>query len=208
MAQKIDFWNLLIQTQKYISQHYAAALIDSDKTTQLRSYIEKYLRDNDFIVDGYNLDALVNRIYSEMAEYSVLTPYMESSEYEELNINGWDDIALTRLDGSIVKASEHFHSPEHAVDILKRLLHHSGMIIDNATPTAQGHLPGNTRVTALKHPIVDEERGNAASVRFLHPQRINLEHLADTGFATKEMVFFLCTCIRYGVPFSISAMNP
>ena len=33
------------------------------------------------------------------------------------------------------------------------------MIIDNATPMSQGHLPGNTRITALKEPIVDEDRG-------------------------------------------------
>ncbi len=61
-----------------------------------------------------------------------------------------------------------------------------------------------SNLDALKHPIVDEERGIAASVRFLHPQRINLDHLADTGFATKEMVYFLCTCIRYGVPFVVA----
>lgn len=90
--------------------------------------------------------------YCEMAEYSVLTPFLGSPDLEEINVNGWDDIALTYLDGSIVKLKDHFHSPQHAVDIIKRLLHHSGMIIDNATPTAQGHLPGNTRITALKDP--------------------------------------------------------
>lgn len=47
-------------------------------------------------------------------------------------------------------AQEHFYSPSHAVDIVKRLLHHSGMIIDNSTPMSQGHLPNNTRITALK----------------------------------------------------------
>ena len=110
----------------------------------------------------------------------------------------------TKSVGSIVKLKDHFHSPQHAVDIIKRLLHHSGMIIDNATPTAQGHLPGNTRITALKDPIVDEDRGVSVSIRLLHPSRVTRENLVETGFATQEMVDFLCMCIRYGVPFVVA----
>ena len=204
MPKQIDFWTLLRLTQEYISQHYAAALIDKEKNSQLKAYIDKYLRDNEYIVDGHTNKELISKIYCEMAEYSVITPYLSSPDLEEININGWDDIALTKLDGSIVKLSEHFNSPQHAVDIIKRLLHHSGMIIDNATPMSQGHLPGNTRITALKEPIVDEDRGVSVSIRLLHPQRVNLSNLADTGFATVEMLAFLCTCIRYGVPFVIA----
>ena len=147
---------------------------------------------------------LIDLLYREMAEYSILTPYLGSASLEEININGWDDIALTKLDGSIVKLKEHFHSPQHAVDIIKRLLHHSGMIIDNATPMSQGHLPGNTRITVLKEPIVDEERGVSVSIRLLHPQRVNLNNLVETDFATPEMLAFLCVCIRYGVPFVVA----
>ena len=204
MAKNIDFWTLLKMTQEYISSHYAAVLTDKAKLSQLKAYIDKYLRDNDFQVDDMPNQELINRLYCEMAQYSILTPFLGSPNLEEINVNGWDDIALTLLDGTIVKLKEHFHSPQHAVDIIKRLLHHSGMIIDNATPMSQGHLPGNTRITALKEPIVDEDRGIAVSIRLLHPQRVTLQNLVETEFATREMVDFLCMCIRYGVPFVIA----
>ena len=204
MARTIDFWTLLKMTQEYISSHYATVLTDETKLPQLKAYIDKYLRDSDFVVEGMTEKEIIDRLYREMAQYSILTPYLGSPELEEININGWDDIALTLLDGTIVKLKEHFHSPQHAVDIIKRLLHHSGMIIDNATPMSQGHLPGNTRITALKEPIVDEERGVAVSIRLLHPQRVTLQNLVETGFATREMVDFLCMCIRYGVPFVVA----
>ena len=199
MPQLIEFWPLLRLVQEYISQTYAAALTDKDKLSQLKSYIEKYLRDKEYEVDGVTMQDLIDKLFCEMAEYSVLTPYLGSSELEEININSWNDIALTYLDGSIVKTKEHFHSPQHSVDIVKRLLHHSGMIIDNATPMSQGHLPNNTRITALKEPIVDEELGIAVSIRLLHPQRINRNELIRTDFATEEMLDFLAMCIRYGV---------
>lgn len=204
MAREIDFWTLLKLTQEYISQNYAAALTDKSKLGQLKAYIDKYLRDNDYKVENLTTKELIDKLYREMAEYSILTPYLGSPDLEEININSWDDIALTMLDGSIVKLDDHFQSPQHAVDIIKRLLHHSGMIIDNATPMSQGHLPGNTRITALKDPLVDEECGVSVSIRILHPRRVTLDRLVTTGFATEEMVNFLCMCIRYGVPFVVA----
>lgn len=124
--------SLLHKSQEYISENYAAALSDRSKVVQLRSYIEKYLHDSGFEVEGMTFRELSDKLYSEMAEYSVLTKYLGRDEIEEININGWDDIAVTYTDGHIEKAKEHFYNPQHAVDVVKRLLHHSGMIIDNA----------------------------------------------------------------------------
>jgi pilus assembly protein CpaF len=154
MGKAIEFVQLLHLAQVYISQNYAAALTEKSKFPQIKTYLEKYLRDNGFTVDGMTTNEVTNKLYSEMAEYSILTKYLGKDEIEEININGWDDVAITYTDGHVEKAEEHFYSPQHAIDIVKRLLHHSGMIIDNATPMSQGHLPGNTRITALKEPLV------------------------------------------------------
>lgn len=204
MSNEIDFVSLLHKTQGYISQNYAAALADSSKYGQLRSYIEKYLHDTGYTVKDYSFSDLADRLYCEMAEYSVITQYLGRDEIEEININGWDDIAITYTDGHIEKAKEHFYSPQHAVDIVKRLLHHSGMIIDNATPMSQGHLPGNTRITALKEPLVDDDRGISVSIRLLHPSRVNMIQLVKGGNATQTMIDFLCMCLRYGVSFVVA----
>ncbi|HAN20486.1 MAG: hypothetical protein A2Y15_04365 [Clostridiales bacterium GWF2_36_10] len=120
MSQPIDFWTLLTLTQEHISENYAAELTDKDKLSQLKSYIEKYLRDMNYTVEGSTQNELVDKIFCEMAQYSILTKYLGSPNLEEININSWNDIALTYLDGSIIKIKEHFNSPQHAVDIIKR----------------------------------------------------------------------------------------
>lgn len=194
-----NLWDILSQTQKHISKYYATALTDESKREELKNYIEKFILDEGYLVDGFTDEQLIDRLYSEMVEYSVLTPFLGSPDLDEININSWDDITLTYSDGHMEKLSEHFHTPQHAVDIVKRLLHHSGMIIDNATPIAQGHLPNNTRITALKSPIVDEECGIAVSIRLLHPQRVDRNCLIKSEMATEEMISFLEMCIRYGV---------
>ena len=204
MANPIAFVPLLHQVQEYISQNYAAALTERSKFPQLKTYIEKYLRDKGYTVEGMTTGALTDKLYGEMAEYSILTKYLGKDEIEEINVNGWDDIAITYTDGHIEKAAEHFYSPGHAIDIVKRLLHHSGMIIDNATPMSQGHLPGNTRITALKEPLVDDDRGISVSIRLLHPSKVNRVQLINGGTATAKMVDFLCICLRYGVSFVVA----
>lgn len=199
MRQNIDFVPLLSMCQEQISSKYAAALTDPDKLPQLRSYIEKFLHDGEYDVDGMTQRQLEDRLYSEMAEFSVLTQYLGRKDIEEININAWNDIAITYTDGRMEKQKEHFYSPQHAVDIVKRLLHHSGMIIDNAAPMAQGHLPDNTRLMALKIPIVDENVGISASIRLLHPSTVTREEIISSGNATEKMIDFICMCMRYGV---------
>lgn len=196
---RIELYDLLGKTQEYIAKYYATALTDEQKHDQLKAYIEKYILDGGFLVHGFTEEELIDRLYAEMVEYSILTPFLVSSDIDEININAWDDITLTYSDGRMEKLEEHFRSPQHAVDIVKRLLHHSGMIIDNATPIAQGHLPGNTRITAIKSPVVDEEAGISVSIRLLHPQRVDRKHIIEGGMATEEMIAFLEMCIRYGV---------
>lgn len=199
MNRQIDFVTLLSMVQEHISSKYAATLTDTTKLSQLKSYIEKYLRDTAYSVEGMTDEKLCDKIYSEMAEYSILTPFLGRDNVEEININAWNDIAITYTNGKIEKVKEHFYSPTHATDIVKRLLHHSGMIIDNASPMSQGHLPNNTRITALKAPVVDDEIGVSVSIRLLHPSRVNRTQIIKSGNATEKMIDFLCTCMRYGV---------
>ena len=202
--REIELYPLLKLTQEYIAGNYASALIDSSKHAELKAYIAKYLYDTGYTVTGYSSTQLVERLFTEMAEYSILTKYLSDPNIEELNINGWDDVALTYLNGRIVKLKEHFFSPQHAIDIVKKLLQHSGMVIDNATPIAQGHLPHNIRITALKEPIVDADRGIAVSIRMLHPARVDRENLLRTESITDEMLSFLEMCLRYGVSFVVA----
>ena len=82
MAKQIEFWTLLRLTQEYISQHYASVLTDKNKLNQLKSYIDKYLRDNDYHVENLTTKELIDKLYCEMAEYSVLTPFLGSPDLD------------------------------------------------------------------------------------------------------------------------------
>lgn len=150
---KIDLASLAGMVQQYISRKYAAALIDRTKVAELKAYIAQYLYDTAFTVDGYTEKTLAERLYSEMAEYSVLTRYLDDPDVEEVNVNGWDDIAITHLDGRIEKTKEHFFSPQHAQDVVKKLLQHSGFGYDYRQCVTLG-----TGTSAEQHPYHGGEK--------------------------------------------------
>ena len=108
MNRQIDFVTLLSMVQEHISSKYAATLTDTTKLSQLKSYIEKYLRDTAYSVEGMTDEKLCDKIYSEMAEYSILTPFLGRDNVEEININAWNDVAITYTNGKIEKVKEIF----------------------------------------------------------------------------------------------------
>ena len=84
MSQIIGFFPLLNNVQKYISENYAASLSDKDKYGQLRTYIDKYLYDHDYMVEGMSFKQLSDKLYCEMAEYSILTKFLGREDIEEI----------------------------------------------------------------------------------------------------------------------------
>ena len=89
-----------------------------------------YLNDYSLGVEGMSHEELIDKLYTEMAEFSFLTPYLFANDVEEININSWKDVKITYADGRVVPTKERFQTPQHAVDVIRRLLHKSGMILD------------------------------------------------------------------------------
>ena len=197
-----DFPSVLEDVQEYISQNYASLLLEKNKEdakVQIKFQIQKYLADNRLSADGMSEEELVDRLYTEMAEYSFLTKYIFSKGIEEININAWNDIEVYYSGGRKEKLDEHFDSPQHAVNVVRRMLHASGMVLDNAAPAVLGTLTKNIRIAVLKSPVVDEDAGVSASIRIVNPMNFTKQDLIDYGTATAPMLDFLSLLIRYGV---------
>lgn len=197
-----DFPEVLEEVQAYISNKYSSLLLDSSKDDikqQIKFYIRKYLTDNGLSANGFSEEELTERLYVEMAEFSFLTKYIFGTGIEEININAWNDIEIYRSGGKKEKLKEKFQSPQHAINVVRRMLHVSGMVLDNANPAVLGHISKNIRIAALKTPLVDEDVGVSASIRIVNPQNFTKEDFVKAGTATEEMLDILAYALRYGV---------
>lgn len=205
-GERQDFNTVLRRVQEYISSTYSGLIAQGgqEAKAQLKRYIAKYVQDKRIAVVGMGANQLVDALYSEMAEYGFLTKYIFGEGIEEINVNSWRDIEVQYSDGRNEKLEERFESPEHALNVIRRMLHASGMVLDNASPIVTGHLTRNTRIAAMKSPIVDEDVGIAASIRIVNRYHLSREQFVGGGTATDEMLDWLTIFLRYGISICIA----
>ncbi len=195
------FSDILKEVQEHVSNKYSTLISNhpDKQKDQLKSYINKYLQDNGLSCSGFDFDELVEKLYSEMAEFSFLTEYLFSNDVEEINVNQWNDIKITYTNGQVIPTKEIFNSPDHAMDVIRRLLHHSGMILDYSQPVIVGHLSNKIRITVFGPPVIDKDKGIAVSIRIVNPQKLSKDEFIKYSTATEEMLDFLSLCLRYGI---------
>ena len=120
-----EFPKVLAEVQKYISEKYASLILEGnneDVKQQIKYYIQKYLTDNRLTADGMSETELIDKLYMEMAEFSFLTKYIFGTGIEEIDINAWNDIEIYKAGGKKIKLDEHFDSPQHAINVVRRIL--------------------------------------------------------------------------------------
>ena len=90
------------------------------------------------------------------------------------------------------------------MDVVRRLLHKSGMILDNSQPGVVGHLSNKIRITVLGNPLTDKDKGVAASIRIVNPKRLGRDDFVRYGTATAEMLDFLAAVLRFGLSICVT----
>lgn len=209
-VNELDFYSVLTIAQKQLSEKnsdlFREIADESEnmhkvRNDKIKNAIAQFVANNRFRVKGITSDyKLIDMIYDEMVNYSVLTPYIEdkNNEYEEININAWNDVEIRCSNGDVMKGP-HFCNIEHARNVVKRLVTVAGTQIDNAMPMAEGNLRNNVRLVVLESPIVDDDVGVAASIRLLKPQFSSREFFIEKGTVSPEEMNFLELAIRSGV---------
>ena len=203
--KQVEFPELLEKAQNYMSTNYSSLLSDTNHNKNkelLKSYLKQFLISKDIGIKGFTSDVLVTRLYEEMAEYSFLTPFLSGSntDWEEININRWDDTKITYCDERGVQRSpQQFLSPTHANDVIRRLLRESNIIFDKAKPCVRGHLNNKIRITVIGQGVIDDDAGIACSIRYINPKKLGKQDFIKSGTATEEMLDFLSTLYRFGI---------
>lgn len=207
----------LNKIQKNTSEKYAGLIENIDKNpedtkNQVISYIEKMIKDFEIKVPEYenNEEGLANRLYNEMAGFSVLDEFFDKEnivKIEEINILSWKDIIIYYNDGRREHSKKHFFSAQHCQDILKRLLSKNGMTMNKTKPIVVGYLQYNNfniRITVYGEGVIDEKLGAGASIRIINPRKLKKEDFLNNGLCNDEMLGLLSLAYSSGVSMCIT----
>lgn len=207
-TEGMTYESILEDVQKYCTANHADTLsgeADSENAKRLlKEFILQYLIKCSYHVEGISASELCDNLYEDMAGFSFLKKWIYKHGVEEVNINAYNDIEVITSGGRSMKIPERFQSPQHAIDVIRRLLSTCGMVIDDTMPSVIGYLDKNIRISVDKTPIVDADVGINASIRIVNQQSVSMEKLMESGSATEEMLNFLVCCIRYGVSVCIA----
>lgn len=201
---------ILEDVQRYFSENHASTIAEAgDGDTKrasnvLKELMVQYLVKRKYTIEGLSTGDLCEKLYEDMAGYSFLKKWIYQPGVEEVNINAYNDIEVIMNSGRSIKIPDKFSSPQHAIDVIRRMLNACGMVIDDTMPSVLGFLDKNIRISVDKTPIVDPDVGVNASIRIVNQQTVSEDILLESGSATAEMLHFLTACIRYGVSVCIA----
>ena len=211
--QELTYDQVLEDVQRYFAENHASTIAEAGEgnaeraTSLLKELMEHYIVKRKYALDGLSTKELCSKLYEDMAGYSFLKKWIYKPGVEEVNINAYNDIEVIESSGRSIKIPDKFSSPQHAIDVIRRMLNACGMVIDDTMPSIVGFLDKNIRISVDKTPIVDADVGVNASIRIVNKQTVSEEKLLNSGSATAEMLHFLTACIRYGVSVCIAGSS-
>ncbi len=194
-----EYLAILDYVRSTIAQKHAnemsAALDNEAAARTLKSLIMKYTTDYMSGVD-FDREALVERIYQDMAGLGLLTKYLFDPNIEEININGYNTIEIIRPDRTdYLYGKDAFASPEAALDIVKRMVRMGGKLLDAQSPQVDSFIGSGTRINATIPPLIPSDYGVVSSIRKQIRQRITKDMIVNAGTATDDMLDFLVMCL-------------
>ena len=207
-SKELTYAEILEDVKQYCTTEHSDKLTAENNPEEarklLREFILQYIKQCSYALPDMTSEELCDAIYDDMAGISFLKKWIYKPGIEEVNINAYNDIEVILSGGRSMKIPDKFSSPQHAVDVMRRLLSTCGMVIDDTMPSVIGYLDKNIRISVDKSPIVDPDIGINASIRIINQQTVSREKLLLSGAATEEILDFLTCCIRYGVSVCIA----
>ena len=177
--QELTYDQVLEDVQRYFAENHASTIAEAGEgnaeraTSLLKELMEHYIVKRKYALDGLSTKELCSKLYEDMAGYSFLKKWIYKPGVEEVNINAYNDIEVIESSGRSIKISDKFSSPQHAIDVIRRMLNACGMVIDDTMPSIVGFLDKNIRISVDKTPIVDADVGVNASIRIVNQQTVS-----------------------------------
>lgn len=204
----IPYAEALEYVKNVISSKHAnelADVVDQEASQQLvKALISRCIFAHSLCIQGMSShEELIEKLYNDMAGFAFLTKYIADDTVEEINGNAWDDIEIVTACG-YRKLQEHFVSPKHCIDIVRKMAKAGGMIIDGSQPIVDSYIEKGVRISAMIPPVIDSDCGAVFSIRKQKNVLFTKEQLLGTETASEEELAFLSLCLRGGISVAIA----
>lgn len=203
-----DYGEILDKLQRIIAKNHSAelaqVLYSEEAEGKLKDLIMRYLNSEQLVAkDLRNISELVDAVYYDMAGMGLLSPYLQDTDTEEINVNGSSGIWV-QYKYKKVRLNQIFSNPEACANIVRKMSRFGNVILDGSKPIGDSFIARGIRMSGAITPCVDPDAGAIASIRKQKPSYITRENLIEWGTATAEELDFLSLCVNNGVSVAIA----
>ena len=193
------------QARAYIVKEFSNYnnLSDESRKPVIRTELRKFLASN-HRNQTVNMDKLIERLIADITGYSVLEELLDDEDVEEININAYNDIEVISRTQGWYKHKRGFESPEHARNIISKLVGESSKLLNESTPLIDGYLRPGVRVAAAVPPIIDVKVGVVASIRKQQKTSFTKQMLVTGDTIDADAYDLLKICISNGISIAIA----
>lgn len=202
IQEKSPYEAVLEKIRDAISKDHAETLAQSitqkSAAEAVKRLIGEHVAAHQLRVNGLSTQELITRLYGDMAGFGFLDKYISNPDVEEINGNSWRDIEIVTRSGWR-KIPEHFLSPQHAEDTLRKMVRLGGLVLDGTNPIVDSYITQGIRISAMIPPVTDKRSGAVFSIRRQRLAKVQKQQLVEWQTATLEMLDFLSLCVNHGV---------
>ncbi|WP_231691104.1 CpaF family protein [Aureliella helgolandensis] len=178
---------------KSLDRGLVQKLTDSELRVVLQRSAEEICRGCSEILSPVERIALVEELVDETLGFGPLERLLRDPSISDILINGPDNVFIEE-NGVLRESHVKFHSNEHLLTILQRIVGKVGRRVDESSPMVDARLPDGSRVNAIISPLAID--GALVSIRRFRPDAITAQELLQSDALTNEMLTFLAACVR------------
>ncbi|HEX3018076.1 MAG TPA: hypothetical protein VHP31_09540 [Caproicibacter sp.] len=167
------------------------------------SVIQNYLLESGKTVIGCSMEDLIDRLYNDIFEYSILTDPLKDIWVNRISVNGWNDIRVWFANGKSHQI-EGFISQQQATETIGRLLTDSGLNCN--TPFVQGKLRSmDANITVYRNPVT--QAGIRCIIRKSSKRVFTEKDYITSEFASQKELNFLKIALQHGISILLTGLR-
>ena len=160
--QAQDYSEILDKLQRIIAKNHSAelaqVLYSEEAEEKLKDLIMRYLNSEQLVAkDKGNISELVDAIYYDMAGMGLLSPYLQDTDTEEINVNGYGGIWVLYKDRKVL-LNETFGTSEACSNIVRKMSRFGNVILDGSNLLETVSLHEVSECRALFRPALTRMR--------------------------------------------------
>ncbi len=130
---------------------------------------------------------------NEFLGFGPIQVLLDDPDVSEVMVNGPKNVYVERR-GNLEKSDVTFKNDAQVIEVIQKIVHPLGRLIDFDHPTVDARLPDGSRVNAVVPPVAID--GPSITIRKFAKERLKVQDLINYGSLTEDMATLLEACVN------------